>query len=157
MGAAYFYHLTDSTLEQTLPMLLEKARGAGWRIMVRAPADDLVDRLDQVLWTIRPDSFLPHGVAGGPHDADQPILLGVDVPSKGFECLMSVEGALLTPEEVSLSQRSCILFNGHDPAAVSVARERWKALTDQGIEAQYWAQEDGRWTKKAESDPAAKS
>ena len=31
MGAAYFYHLTRQPLEATLPMLLEKSLGAGWR------------------------------------------------------------------------------------------------------------------------------
>ena len=35
MGAAYFYHLTRRPLEETLPVLLDKARGAGWRVAVR--------------------------------------------------------------------------------------------------------------------------
>ncbi|NCO21014.1 MAG: DNA polymerase III subunit chi, partial [Rhodobacterales bacterium] len=35
MGAAYFYHLTARPLEATLPMLLGKARQAGWRVCVR--------------------------------------------------------------------------------------------------------------------------
>ena len=35
MGAAYFYHLTAAPLEQTLPMLIGKAQGAGWRVVVR--------------------------------------------------------------------------------------------------------------------------
>ncbi|MEM1101745.1 MAG: DNA polymerase III subunit chi, partial [Pseudomonadota bacterium] len=35
--------------------------------------------------------------------------------------------------------------------AVARARVQWKALTGAGVAAQYWAQEDGRWTMKAES------
>ena len=35
MGAAYFYHLTRAPVEVTLPMLLGKAMGAGWRVAVR--------------------------------------------------------------------------------------------------------------------------
>ena len=34
MGAVYFYHLTDSPLETTLPGLLDRARGQGWRVLV---------------------------------------------------------------------------------------------------------------------------
>lgn len=150
MGAAFFYHLTDSPLEATLPMLIGKARGAGWRVLVRCPHEALLTRLDGLLWQGPEDGFMPHGTAGGPHDADQPVLLG-DVPSDGFGCLMSVAGADVAAAEVTALERTCILFDGHDGAALDHARGQWKALTDAGCSAQYWAQEDGRWTKKAES------
>lgn len=149
MGAAFFYHLTENPLEATLPMLIGKARGAGWRVLVRGKDRDLLTRLDDVLWQGPEDGFLPHGMAGGPHDAEQPVLLG-DVPSAGFGCLMSVGGADVSADEVTALERTCILFDGHDGAALNVARGQWKALTDAGCAAQYWAQEDGRWTKKAE-------
>ncbi|WP_400087998.1 DNA polymerase III subunit chi [Yoonia sp. R78084] len=151
MGAAFFYHLTDSPLEATLPMLIGKARGAGWRVLVRGHDAALLKRLDEVLWQGPEDGFLPHGLAGGPYDADQPVLLG-DVPSDGFACVMSVGGAAVSAEEVGAAERTCILFDGHDGAALDVARGQWKALTDAGCAAQYWAQEAGRWTKKAEKE-----
>ncbi len=149
MGAAYFYHLTDSPLEATLPMLISKARGAGWRVLVRGSDPALLKRLDDVLWQGPDDGFLPHGMAGGPHDADQSVLLG-DVPSDGFACVMSVGGADVGADEVTAVERVCILFDGHDGAALEHARGQWKALTDAGCAAQYWAQDGGRWIKKAE-------
>jgi DNA polymerase-3 subunit chi len=149
MGAAYFYQLRDSPLEATLPMLVGKARGAGWRVLVRGSDPSLLTRLDDVLWQGPDDGFMPHGIAGGPHDADQPVLLG-DVPSDGFACLMSVAGAAVSHSEVNTLERVCILFDGHDEVALDHARGQWKALTDAGCAAQYWAQEDGRWMKKAE-------
>ena len=149
MGAAFFYHLTDNPLEATLPMLIGKARGAGWRVLVRGRDAAQLGRLDDVLWQGPEDGFLPHGLAGGPHDADQPVLLG-DVASDGFACLMSIGGAEVSAEEVTALERTCILFDGHDGAALDRARGQWKALTDAGCAAQYWAQEGGRWTKKAE-------
>ncbi|MFT6076299.1 MAG: DNA polymerase-3 subunit chi [Yoonia sp.] len=149
MGAVYFYHLTTSPLEATLPMLVGKARQAGWRVFVRSADPALTVRLDEVLWQGADDGFLPHGIAGGPHDGEQPVLLG-DVPSDGFDCLMCVAGAAVTEPEVKALERVCILFDGHNDAALDHARGQWKALTDAGCSAQYWAQEDGRWTKKAE-------
>jgi len=149
MGAVYFYHLTDTPLEVTLPMLIGKARGAGWRVLVRGQDPVLIKRLDDVLWQGPDDGFLPHGVAGGPHDADQPVLLG-DVPSDGFACVMSVAGADVDASEVGRLDRTCVLVDGHDDAALAYARGQWKALTDAGCAAQYWAQEGGRWVKKAE-------
>jgi DNA polymerase-3 subunit chi len=153
MGAAYFYHLTDSPLEATLPMLIGKARQAGWRVLVRGSDEVLLKRLDDVLWQRPEEGFLPHGLAGGAHDADQPVLLG-DVPAEGFACVMSVGGADVTAAEVGATDRTCILFDGHDNEALQQARGQWKALTDAGCAAQYWAQEEGRWTKKAEKEVA---
>ncbi len=152
MGAVYFYHLTRKPLEATLPMLLEKARGAGWRVVVRGTDAARMDWLDQKLWLGPEEGFLPHGLAGGPHDADQPILLTVDAgAANNAECLMTIDGAEIAEEEVSGAQRVCVLFDGNDPAAVETARGQWRVLTGAGISAQYWSEESGRWEKKAEA------
>ena len=151
MGAVFFYHLTRRPLEATLPMLLEKARAAGWRVLVRGTQDARLDWLDQKLWLGPEDGFLAHGRAGGPHDARQPILLGTGAASNQASCIMSVDGAELAPDEVEALERACILFDGNDEAAVAHARGQWKALTDAGCSAQYWSEESGRWEKKAEA------
>jgi len=70
VGAAYFYHLTHSSVEQTLPMLLEKSRAAGWVIEVRGVHSGFIKQLDRMLWSGPPDAFLPHGIVGGEHDAE---------------------------------------------------------------------------------------
>ncbi len=155
MGAAFFYHLTQNPLEDTLPLLLEKATGAGWKIAVRGVEAARMDWLDQRLWQGAEDSFLPHGQAGGEHDGLQPILLTIDASlANGASCIMSVDGAQISAEEVQAADRVCILFDGHDPEALSHARAQWKALTDAGCAAQYWSEESGRWEKKAEKAAA---
>ena len=157
MGAAYFYHLTRGPLEGTLAMLLDKARGAGWRVAVRGPDAARMDALDASLWTAGgEDAFLAHGRAGQPHEADQPILLttGADMPN-GATCLMAVGGAAVAPDEVARLDRVCVLFDGNDDAAIAHARIQWKALSDAGCAAQYWSEASGRWEKKAESAPAS--
>ena len=152
MGAAYFYHLTRQPLEAALPMLLGKARGAGWRIAVRGRDAARMDWLDEKLWLGPEDGFLPHGRAGGEHDADQPVLLTTDAGlANGAACLMAVDGADVSADEVQALQRVCILFDGNDGDAVQVARGQWKALTEAGCAAQYWSQETGAWAKKAEA------
>ena len=150
MGAAFFYHLTRSPVEVTLPMLVERAMGAGWRVAVRGTSPERLDWLDEKLWL--GEGFLPHGRAGGDHDADQPVLLTSETSTpNGAACLMAIDGAEVAAEEVSALERTCILFDGNDPAAVETARGQWRALTGAGCAAQYWSQESGRWEKKAES------
>lgn len=151
MGAVYFYHLTQKPLQATLPVLLEKARGAGWRIAVRGPDESRLGWLDDVLWMGADDSFLAHGMAGGPHDTLQPVLLTTGPAANAPNCVMSVDGALVTAEEVEALERVCILFDGTDADAVQHARGQWKTLTTAGCAAQYWSEESGRWEKKAES------
>ena len=152
MGEVYFYHLTRQPLEAVLPMLLGKAQGAGWRVAVRGRDQARLEWLDEKLWLGPEEGFLPHGLSGGPHDADQPILLtlGADMPNNPA-CVMSVDGAEVAPEEVKGLSRTCILFDGNDPQAVNHARGQWRNLTGGGCAAQYWSQESGTWQKKAES------
>ncbi|WP_282077009.1 DNA polymerase III subunit chi [Epibacterium ulvae] len=152
MGAAYFYHLTQRPLEETLPVLLDKARSAGWRIAVRGTDPARMQWLDDRLWLGPDDGFLAHGLAGGPHDSLQPILLTAAVEiSNNPACMMSVDGAEISAAEVNALERVCILFDGTDPDAVSRARVQWKSLTQAGCAAQYWSEASGRWEKKAES------
>ena len=151
MGAAYFYHLTRRPLEDTLTMLLGKALEAGWRVAVRGPYTGRLGWLDEKLWLGAEEGFLPHGMAGGPFDADQPVLLTTGPAPNGATCVMSIDGAEVTPEEVSNLDRVCVLFDGNDPDALNVARGQWKALKEAGASAQYWSEESGRWEKKAET------
>lgn len=151
MGEAWFYHLTDSPIEVTLPVLLERALGQGWRVAVRAAAPERLRWLDEMLWLNPKDGFLPHGIAGGPFDAEQPVLLTTGAALNGATCLMSIDGAPIDAAEVATLTRACILFDGNDTPAVEIARAQWRSLTGAGIRAQYWAEADGRWLKKAES------
>ncbi len=150
MGAVFFYHLTRHPLEQTLPMLLGKARAAGWRVAVRGMNADRMAWLDDRLWLGPDDQFLAHGLAGGPHDAEQPVLLTTGEAANGAHCVMCIDGAEIGAEEIATLDRTCVLFDGNDPEAVDRARAQWSALTGAGVAAQYWSEASGRWEKKAE-------
>ncbi|MEM8579402.1 MAG: DNA polymerase III subunit chi [Pseudomonadota bacterium] len=155
MGAAYFYHLTRGTLEDTLRLLLGKSLEAGWRVAVCGTDAARLDHLDAVLWLGPEEGFLPHGRAGGPQDARQPILLtdAVDAPNAP-DCVMSIDGAEIAAADVARLERVCILFDGNDDDAVARARVQWKTLADAGAAAQYWSEESGRWEKKAQTGVA---
>lgn len=151
MGAALFYHLTRSPAESLLPALIEKALAAGWRVEVRGTDPQRMERFDQLLW--QREGFLPHGRAGGPHDARQPVLLTLagEAAANGAACLIAVDGAALAAAECAAAARACLLFDGNDPAAVEAARGQWRALTAAGVAAEYWSEEGGGWARKAQS------
>lgn len=152
MGKAMFYHLTRAPVEETLAMLLGKAQAAGWRVAVRGTDHARLEHLDQKLWLGPEEGFLPHGLAGGPHDALQPVLLTTDTGlPNAATCVMSVDGAEVAPDDVTALERVCILFDGTSDTALNRARGQWKQMKDAGVPAEYWSQESGRWEKKAET------
>lgn len=57
---------------------------AGRRVLILAQDQGQAVELDQALWTYEQNSFLPHAVAGGPDQADEPILIttGRDNPNQ---------------------------------------------------------------------------
>lgn len=143
-------------------MLLAKSLDAGWRVELRCNDAALAQRLDGALW--QGEGFLPHGLAGGPHDARQPVLLTVaDAGGDGAAppaappapaanapaCVISLGGAAVAATEAAALARIAIVFDGRSAAAVDHARGQWRALTGAGVQAQYWAEDGGRWQRKA--------
>jgi DNA polymerase III subunit chi len=152
MGTVMFYQLLRSAPEDMLAINAPRALGQGWRVMVRGTDQAALERLDAALWLKGgEESFLPHGLAGGPQDADQPVLLGTGAPGNGAKVLALVDGAEASDTEIAAMERVWVLFDGNDDARLQAARAQWKAMTGSGHAAQYWSEESGRWEKKAES------
>lgn len=151
-GQVLFYHLSERPLEAAAPEILEKCLERGWSVTVRTSGPARVSALDAALWTYRDDSFLPHGTAGQGHDARQPIYLtaGPETPNDP-QVLMLVDGAVADSSEMAGRERTVLMFDGHDDDAVARARSAWREAVAEGLKAVYWAQEGGRWIKRAES------
>jgi len=149
MAVARFYHLTQDPLEGLLPVLIGKAFEAGLRVALRGREQARMEALDRSLW--QGDGFLPHGLAGGPHDAEQPALLcwnaepATALPNRPG-CLIALDASPVSAEEAAALERLCIVFDGLDLEAVEAARGQWRALTQAGIHAEYWSRASGRWT-----------
>ncbi len=148
MAEILFYHLEQRPMEAVLPQLLEKTVERGWRAVVEVGSSERATALDAHLWTYREDSFLAHGLAGEGSDALQPVLIatGPENPN-GANVRFFVDRAV--PSSGEGYERIVYLFSGHDPDAVSEARQAWRALL-LGNSLTYWQQEpSGKWVKRA--------
>ncbi|MEM9198307.1 MAG: DNA polymerase III subunit chi [Pseudomonadota bacterium] len=152
MAEVLFYHLTRSSLEATLPGLLERSLAKGWPVVVRIGGPDRLAALDSLLWTYDEAGFLPHGGPDAPHKDRQPIYLttGAEIPNRA-EALFLVDGATASVQEMASLTRTVLLFDGRDTDAVAAARTEWSAVTEAGLTAIYWAQTDRGWSEKARS------
>jgi DNA polymerase-3 subunit chi len=144
-----FYHLTESTLEEALPGLLERSVERGWRAVVQTGTEERCDALDQHLWIFRDDSFLAHATDREAYPAEQPVLLTTgEANQNAAQIRFLVDGA--SPPELSGYERAVFLFDGHDAAQLEAARGHWKTMKEAGHAVTYWQQTpDRRWERKA--------
>ena len=154
----WFYHLQRQPLEQVLPILAGKALERGWRLVVQTVDDLRLKALDDLLWTFRDESFLPHGLASDPHVARHPMVLTSAAGNPNEAVLrIYVEGAEidLVPGD-SAYERVMLLFDGRDEVELDAARGQWSRLKGAGFTLAYWQQDDaGRWERKMQSRPPA--
>ena len=153
MPMVMFYHLTRSSPEQTLAILLRRSLEAGWRVMVRGTDQGGLERLDAALWQGPEDSFLPHGLQGGAQDALQPVLLGQGAIGNSAQALLLIDAAQTTTIEVTALERVMVLFDSANEQALASARALWATLISAGLPAQYWSEEAGSWQMKSERKP----
>lgn len=153
MGKAMFYHLTRSTVEETLRLLLPKAVEQGWPVYLRGRDPALLARLDEALWLLPADAFLPHGMQGSPQDARQPVLLGLGAMPPGARVLALVDRASVSLTETAGLERLWVIFDAADAGELDAARTLWRDIAAAGNAAEYWSEDSGRWVMKQERQP----
>ena len=140
-----FYQLGGAQPDSVIAAIAGRLLGEEQRLLVVASDEALLARLDRLLWDQGATSFIPHGLAGGIDDAAQPILLstGADAPNLARNILIA-DGEWR--DSALAYERAFYLF---DEATLEGARLSWKLLAGrEGVERNYWAQEDGKWVKK---------
>lgn len=141
-----FYQLAGAPVDEVVASIAAKVVEGGERLLVVMSDENALARLDRLLWDQGEADFLAHGVAGEGEDTRQPILLSTTPdPSNGARNLLVADGEW---REAALTfERAFHLF---DEANLAEARQAWKLLSGrEGVERNYWAREDGRWTRKA--------
>ena len=144
-----FYHLQAQPLEQALPKLLEKVFERGLRALIRAREPEFAAFLNGALWTYKPDSFLPHGMAGDKLEADHPILIRTDTEAAANNASVLVLLQDADAEDLEGYDRCLYMFDGNDHTSLSLARARWKNFKGQGVGVTYWQQTSSGWQQKA--------
>lgn len=145
----WFYHLERSEIEAATPPLVEKCLAKGWRAQIRGGLRERLEALDLALWTFREDSFLPHGFEGKDDPARMPVWLtsAADGNPNQAQALFILDGAGWA--DFAAFQRTMLIFDGRDVAAVQQARDRWKEAKAAGHALAYWKEDAaGRWMQQ---------
>lgn len=132
-----FYLLKDNAGGDRLGLtcrLVERIRGQASppRVHIHCPDPALAETLDQLLWTYREDSFLPHGRVGQTDATLTPILIGDDGNPGGSDQVL-INLAEQPPANYQDFERICEPLD-QDPAVRNAGRRRYAHYRDQGCE-----------------------
>lgn len=110
--------------------LADKAFAQGHRIYINAVDRPQADALDQLLWTFRPASFLPHGLAGDEQSEQIAIGWGQD-PGHHNDLLINLQ--LDIPAFFSRFKRVAEVVT-QDEGSLSALRKSWVFYKDRGYQ-----------------------
>ena len=68
--------------------LLEKAYQRGHRVFVFCDSKENAERLDELLWTYKEDSFIPHNLQGEGPEPPPPVQIGYCAEPRGFNDIL---------------------------------------------------------------------
>lgn len=137
MSRIDFYVLDHSEPDGRLRLacrLADKAFRQGCRIYVNAENPAQAARLDELMWTYRDDSFLPHALAGSKAADGCPVSIGCgDHPATDATVLINLGGEV--PTWFTRFERVTELVDA-EPAMRRIARDRFRHYRAQGCEPQ---------------------
>lgn len=115
---------------QVAARLADKAFRRGHRIFINASDQGQAEELDQLLWTFRPSSFIPHGLCGQEHSDTVAIGWGQD-PDNHSDLLINLQ--LEVPSFFSRFKRVAEVVTP-EPASLTALRKSWKFYQDRGYQ-----------------------
>jgi DNA polymerase-3 subunit chi len=125
-----FYILGSGTREHTACKLVEKAFSLGHRIYVHTDSEEQAKQIDDMLWTFRAGSFIPHQRYQSGTESHSPVQVGShDAPD--IDCDVLVNLASDVPLFFSRFQRVAELVDSNDDTRAK-GRERFRFYKDRG-------------------------
>jgi DNA polymerase-3 subunit chi len=110
--------------------LAEKAHAQAHRIFIRTADREQAQALNELLWTFRQGSFVPHALADAA-DPEDTVLIGNELPEHADRDLLINLAPSLAPGWQQF-RRLAEVF-GQDPAALEEARQRFRHYRSQGF------------------------
>lgn len=149
MAEVLFYHLTQSTLNDALPGLVERSLARNWHVVLQFVSIERMRDMDAHLWTWSEESFTAHGTEQDKYSHEQPVYLTINESNpNGSQVRFLLEGASVN--DVSNYERLVVMFDGRSDEQLGLARTQWKIYKEAGHNLTYWQQtEDRKWEKKA--------
>lgn len=143
-----FYHLTQSTLGDILPTLVERALDRFGKVTIQCVSKEQRDAIDMRLWIYADEAFIGHGTECDQYPNLQPVFLttGQENPNDS-KIRFLIEGAVCS--DVDSYQRLVVIFDGNNDEQLHLVRAQWKKYKMENHNLTYWQQRENRgWEKQ---------
>jgi len=134
-----FYILKQSEEQERLFFacrLTEKASSQGLKIYIHTDSEQTALEMDDLLWSFKPESFIPHAILGLDveltEDEEIPVFIGCGSEFKNNADLLINLGQTIPDFHDNFSRIAEIVPNQED--AKSRSREHWNAYKEKGFE-----------------------
>jgi DNA polymerase-3 subunit chi len=101
----------DNGRAQLACRLAEKAYQGGHRVYLHAASDDQANQLNELLWTFKQGSFVPHNLHPAPAGDISPVLVGHGEAAGAVEALSAVPGPAAETASSAKPQPGPVLIN----------------------------------------------
>lgn len=122
------FYLLSSSEPQAVGLvacrLLEKAYLRGHRVFVYCESQQKAESLDELLWTYKDDSFIPHHLQGEGPEPPPPVQIGYDSEPRGYNDIL-LNMATTIPTFFSRFRR-IIEIVAADDAAKEISRNHYR-------------------------------
>lgn len=130
-----FYLLTNEEPEAIGLLacrLIEKAYQRGHRVYVHCKDKHAAEHLDELLWTYKDDSFIPHNLHGEGPEPPPPVQLGFDKEPRGFNDIL-INMADSIPTYATRFARVIELVEAKEEAK-AISREHYREYRAKGCQ-----------------------
>lgn len=128
-----FYVLADTAPEKRLNTacrIIEKAFQQKHQIYVHAASQAEAEQLDELLWSFRADSFIPHHLVGDGPTPPPPVRIGwQQIPPEARDLLVNLNAS--APDQPQRFRRIVEIVGGDEPMR-EAARQHWRQYKQQG-------------------------
>ena len=139
MALVDFYILKQSEEQDRMFFacrLTEKALKQGLKIYIHTDSELAAQEMDDLLWSFRPDSFIPHAIVGVDEeltaDEENPVFIGFTEAFENKADLLINLGQGIPEFHADFSRIAEIVPNSD--SAKSNLREHWNTYKDAGFE-----------------------
>lgn len=130
------FYLLSSTEQTAFGLfacrLIEKAYQRGHRIYIHCNNQTDAERLDELLWTYKDDSFIPHNLQGEGPEPPPPVQIGFEKEPRGFnDVLINLADSI--PPFFSRFKRVIELVAADEEAKL-ISRNHYRDYRNKGCE-----------------------
>jgi len=140
----YFEQLDEPDRVEGIARLMLRRGRLTPHVLVLCPDPGFMAKLDERLWTVHPESFLAHGVAGGDkvENTEHPILLALDICRDNRPEVL-INGTCEIPPDLTGFSSVVDFVDAWSEPMMHASRERFRSYRQLGMNPQYMGSKTG--------------